>query len=227
MNSEQFIQKLHTFTSDEKKKGYEKSFAAVENDEFIGVQMGKIFAFAKENIDMELSEIEKLLESPIHEVRVGAVSIMDFQARSKKFDEKRKKELFDLYLRRHDRINSWDLVDRSANYVVGFYLYDKPRDILYSLARSSHAMERRTAIVSTAFFIKKGGTSDTFKLAEILIHDKEDLVHKAVGWMLRAAGGKELIEFLDKHAAQMTRVMLRYSIEHLDKGMKERYLKKK
>ncbi len=102
----------------------------------MGVRMGQVFALAKEFMEMPPGEIEKLLESPIHEARVGAVSIMDFQARRKNTPEARRKELFDIYLRRHDRINSWDLVDRSAPYVVGGYLLDKPRDILYKLARS-------------------------------------------------------------------------------------------
>src|SRR5688500_6697314 len=105
--------------------------------------MGQIFALAKELIDMRPNELEQLLESPIHKVRTGAVSLMDWQARSKKTTEKRRKELFDLYIKRHDRINDWDLVDRSAPYVIGGYLSDKPRDILYKLARSNSPWERR------------------------------------------------------------------------------------
>ena len=107
--------------------------------------MGHVFELAKEFMEMPPAEIEKLLESPIHEARAGAVSVMDFQARSKKTSESRKKELFDLYIKRHDRINNWDLVDRSAIYVIGAYLFDKPRDILYKLARSKNIWERRTA----------------------------------------------------------------------------------
>ena len=105
-------------------------------------------------MEMPLDEIEKLLESKIHEVRVGAVSVMDFQARRKKTPESRRQELYNLYLRRHDRINDWDLVDRSAPYVVGSYLFDKPRAVLYKLARSKNIWERRTAIVSTGFFMQ-------------------------------------------------------------------------
>ncbi len=122
--------------------------------------MGQVFALAKEFMAMPLDEVEKMLESPIHEMRVGAVSIMDFQARNRKTDEKRRKELFDLYIRRHDRINTWDLVDRSAPYVVGGYLFDKPRRILYKLARSRRMPERRTAIVSTLYFIGKGDVEE-------------------------------------------------------------------
>jgi len=193
----------------------------------MGVGMGQVFALAEEFVEMPPSEIEKLLESPIHEVRVGAVSIMDWQARSKKTPEGRRKELFDLYLRRHDRINNWDLVDRSAPYVVGGYLFDKPRAVLYKLARSKSIWERRTAIVSTGYFIRKGDIADTFKIAEILLKDDQDLIHKATGWMLRAAGGtdrQKLLNFLDKHAASMPRTALRYAIEHFDKKLRKHYL---
>jgi 3-methyladenine DNA glycosylase AlkD len=176
---------------------------------------------------MELEEVRKMLESPIHEMRVGAVSIMDFQARSKKTTDARRKELFDLYIKRHDRINTWDLVDRSAPWVIGGYLFDKPRKVLYKLARSKSMAERRTAIVSTLYFIGKGDVDDSFKLAEILLHDKEELIHKANGWALRFAGDKDrgqLLRFLDKHAASMPRVTLRYALEHFDAKQKAHYM---
>lgn len=179
---------------------------------------------------MPPDEIAKLLECPIHEVRVGAVSIMAWQARSKKISAERRKELFNLYIKRHDRINNWDLVDRSAPYVVGGYLFDKPRAILYKLARSRNIWERRTAIVSTFYFIRKGQIDDTFKIAELLLNDKEDLIHKAAGGWLREAGKKgraKLLRFLDKHAATMPRTFLRYAIEHLDKKQREYYMSMK
>lgn len=179
---------------------------------------------------MPLDEVEKLLESSIHEVRVGAVSIMDFQARSRKTPEGRRKELFDLYIRRHDRINTWDLVDRSAPYVVGSYLFDKKRDMLYKLARSKKMPERRTAIVSTLYFIGKGDVDDAFKLAEILLYDKEDLIHKANGWALRFAGDKDrrrLTQFLEKYAASMPRTTLRYALEHFDKKQRDLFMSMK
>jgi 3-methyladenine DNA glycosylase AlkD len=201
--------------------------ASDEDDIILGVRMGQVFALAKEFIDMAPEEIETVLDSPIHEMRVGAVSIMDFQARSKKTMEVRRKELFDLYLQRHDRINTWDLVDRSALYVVGRYLFDKPRKILYKLARSRKMPERRTAIVSTGYFIRQGDTDDTFKIAEMLLADKEDLIHKAAGWMLRAAGDvdrQKLLNFLDTYAATMPRTMLRYAIEHFDQKQRDVYL---
>lgn len=198
-----------------------------EGDKFIGVRMGQVFALAQEFIAMPPDEIETLMSSPIHEVRAGAMSIMDKQGRSKKTTETRRKELYDLYLRRHDRINNWDLVDLAAQYVVGGYLFDKPRAVLYKLARSKNMWERRTAIVATAYFIRHKETADTFQLAELLVHDPEDLVHKGTGWMLRFAGEIDrpaLLQFLDKYAATMPRTLLRYSIEKLDKGQREYYL---
>ena len=225
-SADQFIKKLKTYRSPEAAKSH-SHLASDEEDRIMGVRMGQIFALAKEFIEMPPNEIEKLLESPVHEVRVGAVSIMDWQARSKKTPAERRKELFDLYIRRHDRINNWDLVDRSAPYVVGGYLFDKPRDILYKLARSKNIWDRRTAIVSTGYFIRQGDIDDTFKIAELLLKDDQDLIHKATGWMLRAAGGTDrqrLLGFLDKYAATMPRTMLRYAVEHLDKKQKEHYL---
>jgi 3-methyladenine DNA glycosylase AlkD len=155
---------------------------------------------------------------------------MDWQARSKKTAEARRKVLFDLYIRRHNRINTWDMVDRSAPYVVGRYLFDKPRSILYTLAHSENWWERRTAIVSTGYFIRQGDVTDTFKIAEILLHDGHDLIHKASGWMLREAGNKDrqkLLSFLDLHAAHMPRTALRYAIEKLDREQRDYYLKLK
>jgi 3-methyladenine DNA glycosylase AlkD len=152
---------------------------------------------------------------------------MDWQARSKKTPESRRKELFDLYIKRHDRINDWDLVDRSAPYVVGGYLFDKSRDVLYKLARSKNMWERRTAIVSTYYFIRQGDLDDTFKIAEILAHDEEDLIQKAVGGWIREAGKKDptkLLSFLDTYAATLPRTALRYAVEHLDKNQREHYM---
>jgi 3-methyladenine DNA glycosylase AlkD len=203
------------------------NLASGDDDLILGVRMGQVFALAKEFMDMPLEEVETMLESAVHEMRVGAVSILDYKARSKKTTAERKKELFDLYIRRHDRINTWDLVDRSAPYVVGSYLFDKPRKVLFKLARSKSMPERRTAIVSTLYFIGKGDVEDAFKIAETLLHDKEDLIHKANGWALRFAGDKEraqLLRFLDKHAASMPRVTLRYAMEHFDKKQRDHYL---
>ena len=232
LNAKMFIEKLKTFQSDDELKKIQRFFklgkgSYSEGDKFMGVRMGDIFALAKEFMDMQPAEIEKLLENKIHEIRTGGVSIMDFQARNKKITDSRRKELFDLYINRHDRINNWDLVDRSAPYVVGGYLFDKPRNVLYKLARSKNMWERRTAIVSTFYFIRLCDLDDTFKIAEILLKDKEDLIHKAAGGWLREAGKKDpkrLIAFFDKFAATMPRTMLRYAIEHLSKKQRDHYL---
>jgi len=233
LSAKQFVERLKTYKSAEELKKYHRYFKFDESDKgdtFIGVRMGQVFALAKEFMDMPLGEVEKLLESPIHEVRVGAVSVMDFQARGKKTSDERRKELFDLYIKRHDRINTWDLVDRSAIHVVGSYLFDKPRKVLYKLARSKKMYERRTAIVTTLYFTGKGDVADAFKLAEILLYDEEDLIHKANGWALRFAGDKdrqELVKFLNKYAASMPRTTLRYALEHFDKKQRDHYLEMK
>lgn len=233
LSAQYFTEKLYKLQSDKELEKIQRYFKSGEGQysegvQFIGVRMGEIFALAKAFIGMPLDEIEVLLENPIHEVRVGAVSIMDFQARAKKTPESQKKALFDLYIKRHDSINNWDLVDRSAIYVVGGYLFDKPRDILYELAHSQNMWERRTSIVSTGYFIKQGDVADTFAIAEILLNDPEDLIHKAAGGWIRHAGGtkyrKHLLHFLDRHAATMPRTMLRYAIEHLDADEKKHYM---
>lgn len=228
LSAAEFLKRLKALRSPAVAKSH--SHLASTDGAILGVRMGQVFALAKEYMGMPLDEVEVMLESPIHEMRVGAVSIMDFQARSKKTTEARRKELFDLYIRRHDRINTWDLVDRSAPWVVGSYLMEKPRKILYRLAKSKKMAERRTAIVSTLYFIGKGDVDDSFKLAEILLYDKEDLIHKANGWALRFAGDKDrkrLIAFLDQYAATMPRVTLRYATEHFNKKSRDRYLNMK
>ena len=231
-----FAEHLLALRSDDELKKHERYFKFVSADQdsddyFIGVRMGSIFELGKEFSEMPVGEIETLLESPVHEMRVGALSIMGQSAKSKKCSDDRLKELYELYIRRHDRINNWDLVDLAAYYVVGRYLADKPRDILYKLARSANLWERRTSIVATAHFILKlKEVDDTFAIAEILVNDREDLVNKGTGWMLRAAGDVDrprLLSFLDNYAATMPRVLLRYSIEKLDKSQRDNYLQLK
>ena len=195
----------------------------------LGVRMGKLFALAKSFASLELDEVEELLENEYYEVRMGAMCIMDFQARNKKTSLERKKELFDLYIRRHDRIDNWDLIDRSAGYVVGGYLIDKPRAILYKLAKSKNIWERRTAMVATSYFLRQGQVDDTFKIGEMLVGDKHDLIHKAVGSWIREAGKrdkKRLVDFLEDYAAVMPRTMLRYAIERLEKKQRDFFLMK-
>jgi hypothetical protein len=191
--------------------------------------MGRIFALAKECIDMEPAEIERLLDNPDHSARVGAVSVMDWQARRRSTSDDRRRDLFELYVRRHDRIDTWDLVDRSAIWVVGEYLVDRPRDVLYELARSAEPMRRRTAILSTYAFIRRGDLDVTYRLAEQLVGDEDELVQKAIGWMLREAGKRDegrLLAYLDAHVASMPRVAVRYAIEKLAPAVRERYLQR-
>lgn len=197
-----------------------------EGDVFVGVRMRDVFALAKEFVEMPIDEIELLLDSPIHEVRAGALSIMDKAARARRTSADRRQELYDLYLRRIDRINNWDLVDLGAPYVVGGYLFDKPRDVLFDLARSSDLWERRTAMLATLYFARQRDLDDLYDIAEILLHDEHDLIHKPVGGMLREAGKHDrdrLLAFLDTHAAGMPRTALRYAIEHVDDAQRAHY----
>jgi DNA alkylation repair enzyme len=235
VSADQFVERLTSYRSADVRDKLQRYFKTGEGqygegDLFIGVRMGQVFALSKVFIDMQPSEIEQLLESPIHEVRAGGLSIMNQQARKKRTTDARRKELFDLYMRRMDRINNWDLVDLGCPYVVGGYLLDKPRDVLYELARSINMWERRTAIVSTLYFVRQGDTGDAFKIAELLLGDKEDLIHKATGWALRAVGDKDrrqLLSFLDQHAATMPRTTLRYAMEHFDKDQRDHYFRMK
>lgn len=197
------------------------------DNKMLGVRHGDVFKVAKQFIDMPLTDIEKLLDSRYYEVRLGAVSIMDFQARAKRITVEQRKALFDLYIRRHDRINNWDLVDRAAPFVVGGYLVDRPRGILFELARSRNPWERRTAIVSTYYFIRAGDVEDTFRIAELLVQDEHDLIQKAVGSWIREAGKKDqkrLVKFLESHADSMPRTMLRYAVEKLPPRLRAKFV---
>lgn len=198
-----------------------------EDDIFIGITVPVTRKVAADFRDLPLKEIEQVLESPIHEHRLAAVIIMTEQAKRTK-DPVLQRDLYELYLRRSDRINNWDLVDVSCRQVVGGYLIDKPRDPLYKLARSKSLWERRIAMVSTWQFIRAGQLADTFAIAEILLGDQHDLMHKAVGWMLREAGKKNqdaLCDFLDQYAATMPRTALRYALERLAPGERDYYMK--
>ena len=201
--------------------------APSRDNKALGVSFGDVFRAAKQFADLPLADIERLLDSPYYEVRLGAVSVMDFQARAKRTTAEERKALFDLYVRRHDRINNWDLVDRAAPHVVGGYLADKPRNVLYELARSKNPGERRTAIVSTYYFIRAGDVDDTFRIAEMLVDDDHDLVQKAVGSWLREAGKKDqqrLVRFLRTHGDSMPRTMLRYAVEKLPPAVRAKFL---
>ena len=234
-SAKQFVDRLKTYQSADELKKIQRYFKSGEGqygegDQFMGIKMGQLFTVAKEFNGMPVTEIEKLLESPIHEIRAGAVSIMDKESRTKHITPARLQDFYKLYMRRHDRINNWDLVDLGCLHMTGSYLFDKPHAILYKLAKSKNIWERRTAVLSTCYFIRQGNLDDTFKIAELLVKDKEDLIHKATGWMLRFAGDKDpkrLLSFLDKHAATMPRTLLRYAIEKLSPKQRAHYLELK
>lgn len=227
MTAAQFIEKLSTFRNEKEMNKVEKFFKGNDGaTQPFGVKFGDVFTTAKEFSEMPLEEINKLLDSDFYEVRMGAVSIMDFQAGNKKTTEERKKQLFDLYLNRHDRLNNWDFVDRGARNIVGEYLADRPRDILYKLAESENPWERRTAVVSTHAFIRRNNTEDTFNIAEFLVHDPNELVNKAVGSWVREAGKKNpkrLRHFLDQYVRTMPVATFSYAIVKLDPDTKKHY----
>ena len=187
----------------------------------------EIFSLAKAFMPMPVSDVVNLLQDENLDHRLGAVAILDWKARDKKTSIAEKEGAYRAYMDNHRWIDDWGLVDRAAPYVVGGYLHDKPRDPLYQLAKSNNPIERRTAIVSTYFFIRKNDIEDTFKIAEILVHDSEYSVQTAVGSWVREAGKRDearLKAFLDKYAATMPRITLRYAIEKFDRQTKEHYL---
>ena len=188
-------------------------------DRFIGVRVPTTRAIVKGFTDLSPGDLNDLLDSDIHEHRFAALVIM--VAQYKKADAAEQERLVDFYLAamRRGRINNWDLVDCSAEFILGEYLVDKPRDLLPRLARSGIVWERRIAMLSTFAFIKHGDATTTLEIAESLLADKHDLIQKAVGWMLREAGKRVdpelLLGFLREHAARMSRVTLSYATEHL------------
>lgn len=202
-----------------------------EGDIFIGISMPEARKIAKHFIKLAYSEVQKLLDSKIHEERMVGLLILTYQF--EKADEKQKQKIYELYLKNvyRGRVNNWDLVDVTYRGVVGAYLYNKPRDVLFELATSDDIWQKRVAIISTFYFLAKGDPSTTLEISEILVRDKHDLIQKAVGWALREMGKvvdeKLLTDFLEKHSQQMPRTMLRYSIERLTPAQKLYYMKPK
>lgn len=224
-----FINRLQALQSDVEFKKIRRYFKANgPGNRVIGVRMKHIFDLAKESANMPIAEIDKLLDSPYYEARMGAVSIMDFKVRQKDCTEGQRRGLFELYLDKHSRLNNWDFMDRAAPRVIGSYLYDfeKPRDILYELAKSDNPWERRTAIVATAWFLRNGETEGTFRIAELLLDDGHEFVQKAIGTWVRHAGKQDegrLLGFLEKHAPNIKRKTLTIMMENLSKNQKEYY----
>lgn len=230
ITAQQIAKKLETLRSRDDVEKVRRFFrgnddGSAPDNKIMGVAFGKIFGVAKTFRQTPLTEIEKPLASPFYEARMAAVSIMDFQARARSTTPSQRKALFDLYMRRHDRINNWDLVDRAAPHVVVGYLMDRSRDVLYQLARSKNPWKRRTAIVSTYYFIRAGQVDDTFRIAELLLEADHELVQKATGSWLREAGKKDprqLVRFLEKHAAKMSATTLRYATEKLGRHLRSK-----
>lgn len=199
-----------------------------EGDKFYGIKVPIQRRIAKQFEDLSLDEIQILLGSPIHEERLIALLILVEQF--SKCEESERDKIFNFYIQNRKGINNWDLVDLTAPKIVGEYLIDKEKDLLYKFAHSKILWEKRITIISTFTFIKSSKFSDTFKLSVILLNDQHDLIHKAVGWMLREIGKRNLKaeeEFLAKHYNAMPRTMLRYAIEKFPEKKRRKYLEGK
>jgi len=197
-----------------------------EGDRFLGIRMPVLRAQAKRFRDIPLTDISVLLESAFHEERLLALLLM--VRRFQRADADHKAAVYRLYLSRTAYINNWDLVDSSAPQIVGAYLADKDRSLLYELAQSAVFWERRIAIMATFYFIRRNDVTDALEISAILVEDKEDLIHKAVGWMLREIGKRNPAAekaFLKVHYQNMPRTMLRYAIEKFPEAERKRYLK--
>jgi 3-methyladenine DNA glycosylase AlkD len=197
-----------------------------EGDVFLGIKVPIQRKISKKYLDLSLSKVKELLKSKIHEYRlIGLLILLD---KYKKSSEKEKEEIFNFYLNNIRHINNWDLVDLTAPGIVGDFLLNKDKKILYSLANSENIWSKRIAIVSTYNFIRKCEFEDTLTLAEILLKDNHDLIHKAVGWMLREVGKRDkkiLEDFLKFHYKKMPRTMLRYAIEKFSEEKRKAYLR--
>ena len=196
-----------------------------EGDQFLGIRVPVLREQAKKFKDAPLADIQVLLGSVYHEERLCALLLL--VQKFYKADERERKILYDFYLKNSRHINNWDLVDLSAYLIVGAYLADKDKKPLYLLARSQSLWERRIAILSTFHFIKNSSFDDTLAIAEILLDDRQDLMHKATGWMLREVGKRDVLvlkKFLAVHGARMPRTMLRYAIEKFPENERLKYL---
>lgn len=200
-----------------------------DGDVFIGVRVPATRMVCRAFYDLSLQETQKLFDSPVHEHRLSAAILL--VEKYKKFPELRDK-IYDLYLENvyKGRVNNWDIVDLSAEKIIGPQLINKPQDLLFALATSDDLWQRRVAVLTTFHYIKNAQADTTIELAKLLLHDQHDLIHKAVGWMLREVGKRVdeaiLIDFLDQHAHEMPRTMLRYAIERLPDATRKYYLAK-
>lgn len=230
MSASELQQKLRGLASPQRAKTSQRFFKTGpgqygEGDQFIGVPVPTLRSLAKQYKNLPLPEIRSLLNSPIHEHRHIALMILVLQVA--KCAPEHRRAVYDFYLQNKHAINNWDLVDCSAPYIVGGYLIDRSRAPLTQLAQSASLWDRRIAILATQHFIRHDDFDDTLELCERLLHDPEDLIHKATGWMLREAGKRSesvLLGFLDQHAPSMPRTMLRYAIEKLSPQQRQHYM---
>lgn len=193
-----------------------------EGDVFLGIRVPKVREVVRKNKKAELEEIAELFASKYHEARLCAALLCVERYKSEPH------ETYEFYMQHLDGLNNWDLIDTSVPHIIGKYLLDKDRTILYEFAKSENLWRRRISILSTFTFIREGKFEDTLQISQILLDDKEDLIHKAVGWMLREVGNKDmhiLEEFLKPHYKEMPRTMLRYAIEKFPKPLYKEYLK--
>lgn len=225
---------LKLLTNKEKAKFLQRFFKTEKGeyafgDVFIGLTVPQSRSIAQKYKNLTNSEIKKLMTSKIHEERLIALLLLVHNFENA--GDKEKKSIFDFYLRHTKYINNWDLVDLSTSKIVGEYLFNKPKTILYTLAKSNSIWEKRISIIATFQFILNGEYEDTLKIAEILLHDKHDLIQKAVGWMLREVGKRSSQEaeeeFLKKHYKTMPRTTLRYAIERFPETIRRAYLEGK
>jgi 3-methyladenine DNA glycosylase AlkD len=196
-----------------------------EGDRFIGIPVPVLRRLARRYCDLPLGDIKKLLDSPIHEHRFTALEILVVQYEAG--DTASKQAIFDFYLQNSEKVNNWDLVDTSAPYILGEHLLTRPRGPLKRLAKSRNLWERRMAIVATLPWIRQGDLDDTFRIAAMLLADQHDLIHKAVGWMLRETGKRStraLLQFIEENYTAMPRTALRYAIERLPEEQRKRIL---
>lgn len=197
-----------------------------EHDKFIGVTVPTLRKIAKSYYNLDVGDLSRLITSEFNEERFLALAILIMQ-----YQKAQDKEFFyNFYLNNIKYVNNWNLVDASAHHVVGAYLWDKEKDYLFTLTKSEILWERRIAMVATWYFIKNNQLDTTFEIAKLLLNDKHDLMHKAVGWMLREAGKKDekqLIDFLDRYISQMPRTAVRYAIEKFPEEVRKNILQKK